>query len=66
MLIYELQNSGDIYEKLIDTYQLSASECVFIDDREENVQGAINVGMQGIVFKTYEQASNELKQILAE
>ena len=33
---------------------------------EENVQGAINVGMQGIVFKTYEQASNELKQILAE
>ena len=56
----------DIYEKLIDTYQLSASECVFIDDREENVQGAINVGMQGIVFKTNEQASNELKQILAE
>lgn len=61
-----IKPDADIYEKLIDTYQLSASECVFIDDREENVQGAINVGMQGIVFKTYEQASNELKQILAE
>ena len=61
-----IKPSPEIYRLFLKRYGLKAEECVFIDDREENVQGAINVGMQGIVFKTYEQASNELKQILAE
>lgn len=39
-----------IYELLCETYALSPEECVFIDDRPENVEAAERVGMKGIVF----------------
>lgn len=51
---------ADIYEKLMSEYQLKAEECVFIDDRKENVDTAIRLGMKGIVFESYEQANSEL------
>ena len=59
-----IKPDADIYEKLMETYKLKADECVFIDDREENIQGAVNTGMHGIVFQSYEQASDQLKKIL--
>ena len=37
-------------------------QCLYIDDLEQNVQGAINVGMQGIIFKSAQQIRKELKQ----
>lgn len=40
-----------IYQALLDKYQLSASECIFIDDVAENVQAACNLGVTGIVMK---------------
>ena len=39
-----------IYELLCETYDLNPEECVFIDDRPENVEAAERVGMKGIVF----------------
>ena len=39
-----------IYELLCSTYDLKPEECVFIDDRADNVEAAQGVGMQGIVF----------------
>ena len=39
-----------IYELLCETYGLNPEECVFIDDRPENVEAAERVGMKGIVF----------------
>ena len=47
-------------------YQLEASECVFIDDREENIETARMLGMKGIVFKTYEQADADLNKMLGD
>ena len=40
-----------IYEKFLEKYGLKADECLFIDDREENVSGARKAGMNGFVFK---------------
>lgn len=40
----------EIYQHLLSKYSLEPSECVFIDDREENINGARSVGMKGIVF----------------
>jgi putative hydrolase of the HAD superfamily len=54
----------DIYRCLVDKYGLKAEECVFIDDREENIQTAKALGMKGIVFKDYEQARAELEREL--
>ena len=42
----------EIYNYTINKYELSPSECVFIDDRLSNVQGAINYGIKGIHFQS--------------
>lgn len=40
-----------IYRHFLKTYSLAAEECLFIDDREENINGAMETGMKGFVFK---------------
>ena len=39
-----------IYEHLLEKYNLKAEECLFIDDRADNVEGAIKAGMKAIQF----------------
>lgn len=53
-----------IYEQLLKNYDLKAQECVFIDDKAENVEAAKTLGYQGIVFTTYEAVTKELEEIL--
>lgn len=55
-----------IYETLLEKYQLKAEECVFLDDRLENVQGAEQAGMRGIHFNSYEDANEKLQELLEE
>lgn len=52
----------EIYERLLNEYNLKAEECVFLDDREENVEAAKNIGMAGILFENYEQAWADLNK----
>lgn len=49
-----------IYELLLKRYGLTAGECVFLDDKEENCAAAKEAGMQAICFHTREQAVKEL------
>jgi 2-haloacid dehalogenase len=53
----------DIYEIVIDRYQLTPQKSVFIDDNLENVVGAKAVGMHGIHFKNSQQLINELQYL---
>lgn len=46
-----LKPTPEIYRILIERYGLDPSECVFIDDREENADGARQVGMKAIWLK---------------
>lgn len=39
-----------IFRHLLDTYRLDPAECIFIDDRLSNVEGAEFVGMHGYHF----------------
>lgn len=57
--------NADIYEHLLSEYGLDAGECVFVDDREENVDAARALGMKGIVFKDYEQACSDLERLIS-
>ena len=50
----------EIYKVLLDRYQLNPSECIFIDDRQANVDGAEKVGIKGVLF----QGSDSLRQQL--
>lgn len=42
--------SRAIYRYLLDTYALRAQDCLFIDDREENLFGAAEEGIAGYHF----------------
>jgi len=53
----------EIYEITIKEIGLNPEECVFIDDKEEYIKVANDLGMQGIVFKDYNQLIQDLKNI---
>ena len=53
----------EIYQLLLSKYNLKASECVFIDDRVDNVNAAIALGMSGIV---YPGSAKELTALLSD
>ena len=61
-----LKPDHHIYEALYEKYGLVPGECVFLDDSEENVAGAVATGMKGIVFKDYAQGRAELEKLLSE
>lgn len=49
-----------IYEYLLEKYNLVPEECLFIDDREENVNGAKRAGMNAVIFENnYEKIMND-------
>lgn len=54
-----------IYKTLINRFNLKPEESVFIDDRLENVQGAVETGLKGIQFTTKEETFKNLDALLA-
>ena len=52
-----------MYQHFLDKYQLKAEECVFIDDTEENVTAAEQIGFAGIVFQSYEGLLAQLNKL---
>ncbi len=56
--------SPEIYKLLMSRYQITASECIFIDDIQHNVDGARAVGMQALQFSSCRQLKNDLEPLL--
>tara|TARA_B100001094_G_scaffold54357_1_gene49881 strand:- start:17365 stop:17976 length:612 start_codon:yes stop_codon:yes gene_type:complete len=56
----------EIYDFTLEKYNLDPKECVFIDDRLDNIQGAVRCGINGIHFESPEKLINELKKIKIE
>ena len=54
----------EIYQILFERFGLKPEECVFTDDREDNIEGGISLGMKGIVFKNAKQYEKELREML--
>jgi len=50
-----------IYKMALRVMQRSGGECIFVDDRPENVKGAVSAGLNGIQFQNVAQLSAELK-----
>lgn len=58
-----LKPQPEIYHSLLNSNQLIAEQCVFLDDMPHNVEGAKSVGMHAIQFLSAEQAEGELKAL---
>jgi len=65
-LSYELglmKPSRSYFERAIEIFRIDPPRSVFIDDIPENVEGALRVGMKGIVFRGYEDLIDELEAL---
>ena len=51
----------EIFDYLLDRYNLKAEECIFIDDNAKNIEAANKVGIEGILF---DGDAEQLRQIL--
>ena len=46
-----LKPQHEIFEKFFDTFSLKPEECFFVDDAVTNIEGALECGMEGFVFR---------------
>lgn len=54
----------EIYLRLCERYGLEPSECLFTDDRMENVEGAKAAGMEAVLFTTVADYAKDLERLL--
>lgn len=62
--VHLLKPEREMYERFLQDFGVQPEECVFIDDRPANIEGARKVGMHGIVFKEMGQLESELRQLI--
>jgi len=53
----------EIYKKLLKNLGLKAEEVVFVDDKKENIDGANEVGIHGILYKSYDKLIDSLEKL---
>ncbi len=53
----------EIYKKVLDKIKLEAKECLFIDDKEDNIEAANNIGMKTILFQDIDQLKQTLRSL---
>lgn len=62
--VHMIKPETRIYEYFLKTYRLIPEECLFIDDREENITGAQKAGINGYLFKgNFEKIKELLEQL---
>ena len=54
---------ADFFNKGLQRLSVSPEECVFLDDREENVESARGVGLTALHFQSRQQAESELQSL---
>lgn len=61
--VKHIKPEREIYQALMDKYNLVPEECVFLDDNKNNINAATAFGMEGILFTSQEQAIADLKKL---
>ncbi|MDD3797377.1 MAG: HAD family phosphatase [Lachnospiraceae bacterium] len=62
-MIHKAKPDAAIYEALFQKYDLKPSECMFFDDRAENVQAAKELGMSAVRVMSQEGLLEDLRRI---
>lgn len=55
-----LKPEPQIYRELLNRYQLEGHECLFIDDVAANIEGALRMGIEAILYQSPEQLRSDL------
>ncbi len=58
-----LKPNAGIYRHLLEKYELNPAECVFIDDLEKNVNGALSLGMHSFQFLDAQSCEIKLTEL---
>ena len=53
-----------IYQLTLERLGVAADEAIFVDDFERNIEAANKIGIHGVLFRTVEQAREEIEQII--
>lgn len=53
-----------IFEHVLSLIDLTASDCVFVDDLPHNVDAAVQLGFVGVLHRSYDETALELEAIL--
>ena len=61
-IIKMLKPNKEIYLYTLNKYSLDAEDSLFIDDRLSNVEGAINCGINGILYESPNKLIKQLKR----
>ena len=67
MLSYELDSvkpQREIYERALKMFDLKPEDCLFIDDKPENIKGAGKIGIAGIIFTNIEETKRNIMNYL--
>lgn len=62
--IKKIKPEREIYEALINKYKLVSSDCIFIDDKQKNLDMAQSLGITTILFDNKESVDEKLKSML--
>ena len=61
--VKQIKPESDIFNTLLSRIHRSAGECLFIDDSQDNIRAADNLGFQTILFTSADQLETELKRM---
>ena len=62
---YKVKPDPDIYRILLERYDLKPEECVFIDDRAENIEAAKILNFNAIRFTNIDEVKEKLDKLLS-
>lgn len=62
--IHCMKPDMEIFQKLVNDFDLNPKTCVFIDDRLENVAGARAFGMKAIHFTDLHETMEQLREMV--
>lgn len=64
--VHMIKPEEGIYKALLDKYGLRAQDCIFFDDRQENVEAARRMGMQAVQVQSREMLNEQLEERINE
>ena len=62
--IHYAKPEKECYEVLFKKYNIKENESVFIDDRQDNIDMANSLGINGILFDNFENVKNRVEKIM--